>query len=109
MKKCYINGYEDNTFRPDDSMTRAEFVKLVNKVFGFTQEGTEDFTDVNKDENLDKLNSFKDEDKTSQWAQSSVEGAIAARYLNGYEDKTIRANSNITRAEAVSMLSRVKK
>ena len=50
MKKCYINGYEDNTFRPDDSMTRAEFVKLVNKVFGFTQEGTEDFTDVNKDD-----------------------------------------------------------
>lgn len=35
---------------------------------------------------------------------SSVEG-----YLKVYEDKTIRAKGNITRAEAVSMLSRVKK
>lgn len=152
----YIDGYEDNTFRPDNSMTRAEFVKVVNKVFGYTQKGTEQFTDVNKDDwfyedicvgikagyiqgkskdifapndnitrqevamiltnimknkdkNLDKLNTFKDGDKTDKWAQSSVEGAIEAGYLNGYEDKTIRANSDITRAEAISMLSRVKK
>ena len=63
----------------------------------------------NKDENLDKLNTFKDGNQTSQWAQSSVEGAIEAGYLNGYEDKTIRVNGDITRAEAVSMLSRVKK
>jgi len=156
VDKGFIDGYQDNTFKPDNSMTRAEFVKLVNKVFGFVQEGTEEFTDVNKDdwfytdicigikegyikgrskdifapndnitreevamiltnimknkdENLDKLNSFKDGNETSQWAQSSVEGAIEAGYLNGYEDKTIKANSNITRAEAVSMLSRVKK
>ena len=31
----YVNGYEDGTFRPDNSITRAEFVKLVNKYFGF--------------------------------------------------------------------------
>ena len=154
VDKEFIHGYEDNTFRPNASMTRAEFVKLVNKVFGYTQKGVEQFTDVNeddwfytdicigvkegyikgksndifapndnitreevamiltnimnnKDENLDKLNTFRDADKTSKWAQSSVEGAIEAGYLNGYEDKTIRANSYITRAEAVSMLSRV--
>ena len=156
IKKGYINGYEDNTFKPDNSMTRAEFVKVVNKVFGYTQKGEEQFTDVNendwfyndicigikagyikgkstdifapndnitrqevamiltnimnnKDENLDKLNTFKDGDKTAEWAQSSVEGAIEAGYINGYEDKTIRPNGNITRAEAISMLSRVKK
>ena len=156
VKKGYINGYEDSTFRPDNSMTRAEFVKVVNKVFGYTQKGEEQFTDVNendwfyndicigikagyikgkstdifapndnitrqevamiltnimnnKDENLDKLNTFKDGDKTAEWAKSSVEGAIEAGYINGYEDKTIRPNGNITRAEAISMLSRVKK
>jgi len=154
--KGFINGYEDNTFRPNNNMTRAEFVKVVNKVFGYTQKDEEHFTDVNegdwyyedicigikegyingkskdifapndsitrqevamiltnimknKDENLDKLNTFKDGDKAAKWAQSSVEGAIEAGYLNGYEDKTIRANGNITRAEAISMLSRVKK
>lgn len=155
VKKGYINGYGDNTFRPNNSMTRAEFVKIVNKVFGYTQKGTEQFTDVkeddwfytdicigiregyiqgkskdtfapndnitrqevamiltnimnNKDENLDKLNAFKDGNQTSKWAQSSIEGVIEAGYLKGYEDNTIRANGNITRAEAVTMLSRVK-
>ena len=154
MKKGYINGYEDNTFRPDNGMTRAEFVKIVNRVFGYTQKDIEKFTDVNednwfyedicigikagyikgrsedifapndnitreeaamivtnimnnKDENLDMLNTYKDADKTSEWAKSSVEGAIEAGYMSGYEDKTIRANKIITRAEAVYMLSRV--
>ena len=156
VDKGFIDGYKDSTFRPNNSMTRAEFVKLVNRVFGFTQKGEEQFTDVNKedwfyddicigikegyikgkskdvfapndnitreevamiltnimknkDENLDKLDSFKDGNKTSQWAQSSVEGAIEAGYMNGYEDQTIKASGSITRAEAVSMLSRVKK
>ena len=156
VDKGFIDGYKDSTFRPNNSMTRAEFVKLVNRVFGFTQKGEEQFTDVNKEDwfyddicigikegyikgkskdvfapndnitreevamiltnimknkdvNLDKLDSFKDGNKTSQWAQSSVEGAIEAGYMNGYEDQTIKASGSITRAEAVSMLSRVKK
>jgi len=156
IKQGYINGYEDNTFKPDNNMTRAEFVKVVNKVFGYTQKGTEQFIDVNKDdwfyddicigikegyikgkstdifaptdnitreevamiltnimknkdENLDKLNTFKDGNKTSQWAQSSVEGAIEAGYLNGDDKGLLNPTNNITRAEAISMLSRVKK
>lgn len=156
VEEGFINGYKDNTFKPNNSMTRAEFVKLVNKVFGYTQKQPENFNDVNekdwfyedvcigvkvgyisgkskdkfapndnitrqevasiltnimknKDINLDKLNTFKDIDKIDKWAQSSVEGAIEAGYLSGYEDNTVRAKGNITRAEAVSMLSRVKK
>ncbi|MCJ8341813.1 MAG: IdeS/Mac family cysteine endopeptidase, partial [Cetobacterium sp.] len=156
IDKGYINGYDDKTFKPNNSITRAEFVKVVNKLFGYIEKGTEKFYDVNendwfyndicigikagyikgksetifspndkitrqevamiltnimnnKDENLDKLNSFKDGNETPQWAQSSVEGAIEAGYLNGYEDNTIKAFGNTTRAEAVTMLSRVKK
>ena len=26
----YVNGYEDETFRPDNSITRAEFVKIFS-------------------------------------------------------------------------------
>ena len=156
VTKGYINGYGDNTFGPSNHMKRAEFVKVVNKVFGYTQKGIEQFSDVNKDdwfytdicigikegyikgkssdifapndnitreevamiltnimknkdENLDKLNTFKDGYKTSQWAQSSVEGAIEAGYLNGDDKGLLNPISNITRAEAITMLSRVKK
>ncbi|WP_338658460.1 S-layer homology domain-containing protein [Paraclostridium sordellii] len=156
VEKGFINGYDDKTFKPDNSMTRAEFVKVINNVFGYNQMGTEQFDDVNesdwfysdiciginmgyikgkskdkfapndsitrqevamiltnimdnKDNNLDKLSLFKDGHQTDEWAKPSVEGAIESGYLNGYEDQTIRANGNITRAEAISMLSRVKK
>ena len=44
----YVNGYEDETFRPDNSITRAEFVKLVNKYFGFNNKEDIKFSDINK-------------------------------------------------------------
>lgn len=150
----YINGYEDNTFRPNASMTRAEFVKVVNIVFGFNEKGTVTFNDVkssdwfydeiaiaqkagyingksettfapqdkitrqevaviltniknNKDTNYDKINQFTDGYKTSEWAKSSVEGAIEAGYLSGDDKGLLNPTSNITRAEVVTMLSRV--
>ena len=38
IKACadagYINGYEDGSFRPDKNISRAEFVVIINRVFG---------------------------------------------------------------------------
>ena len=62
----------------------------------------------NKDNNLDKLKHFKDSNNVSHWAKSSVEGAIEAGYLNGYINNTIKPKSNMTRAEAITILSRIK-
>ena len=44
-----IEGYEDGTFRPKNNVTRAEFVKIVNKAFGFNQAGNKSFKDVKDD------------------------------------------------------------
>jgi N-acetylmuramoyl-L-alanine amidase CwlD len=89
--KGYIGGYEDGTFRPDNPITRAEFVKIVNKVFGFTQIGSESFTDVN----------------ISDWFYNDICVGINAGYTNGYEDNTFRPNRNITREEAASIVASV--
>ena len=45
-----INGYGDNTFKPNNSVTRAEFVKMLSKVFGRSKiwKGTISFKDVPK-------------------------------------------------------------
>lgn len=154
VKKGYINGYPDNTFKPNKQITRAEFIKIVNKVFEFKEIGEENFTDVsssnwyynevciamnqgyingypdntfrpnnpitreeatviitnikeNKDTNYDKIVDFKDAYTIASWAKSSVEGAIEAGYIGGYPDKTIQPKKNISRAEAVVTLSRV--
>ena len=42
-----INGYADGTFRPHNSVTRAEFCKIVCLAFGFTPSINDKFEDVN--------------------------------------------------------------
>ena len=51
IEKGYIIGYEDNTLRPQDKMTRAEAVKMINKAIGLiiTDAGEYDLTEVEGD------------------------------------------------------------
>ncbi|WP_075809167.1 IdeS/Mac family cysteine endopeptidase [Paraclostridium sordellii] len=152
----YVNGYEDGTFRPDNSITRAEFVKLVNKYFGFNNKEDIKFSDINtndwyyndiciasksgyingyedktfkpnktitreevskilisiknKQDNVyDKLNKYPDKNKISNWAKPYVEGAIEQGYLKGNDLGFLNPTNNITRAESITILSRVSK
>ena len=63
----------------------------------------------NKDDELDKLSKFPDGNKTSDWAKPYVEGAIEKGYLGGDTNGMLNPTKNITRAEAVTVLSRIKK
>lgn len=51
IKEAMENGWIDttNTFRPNDSITRAEFIKIVNRKFNFTELEDISFIDVNKE------------------------------------------------------------
>lgn len=91
IKKGYINGYNDNTFRPDNSVTRAEFVKMVNKVFGFKDTSDVRFSDVNK----------------NHWAYNEISVAINAGYIDGYPDNTFKPDEFITREAAAKMISTI--
>lgn len=93
VDKGYLNGYDDNTFRPNSSISRAEFVKLVNKVFGFT-EGTEvKFTDVSKE----------------FWAYDEIAIAVKEGYIDGYPENIFKPNEPITREEAAKVISQIMK
>lgn len=58
-----IDGCGDGSFRPDGTMTRAEFVKLVNRAMGFTAESAISFSDVTE----------------RDWFHAEVARAVAAR------------------------------
>lgn len=92
LDKGYVNGYGDGTFRPDNSITRAEFIKIVNKVFGFNQKSQDNFKDVSKD----------------KWYYDEVSIAKEAGYINGYEDGTFRPNDEITREEMAKIIATIK-
>lgn len=86
-----LSGYADGTFRPDATITRAEFVTLLAR---FPHDGigvSREFTDV----------------PASHWAHEAVQTALAQGWTGGYPDGTFRPDARITRAEAVTMLGRV--
>lgn len=154
INKGLIYGYEDDTFRPDNDITRAEFIAIVNRAFGFTEKGTIGFSDVpsdawfageiakakaagylsgyndgsvkpdnfinrteaavilsillelNADEHPDSVKVFKDAPEIPQWGKGYFGVLVAEKYLQGYPDNTVRPLKNISRAEAVFLLSR---
>jgi hypothetical protein len=63
--------------RADDKITRAEFITLINRAFGFTDEKEASFSDVSKDD----------------WYNVETKRAIAAGYVEGYNDGTFRLNT----------------
>ena len=84
------------SFRPEDSITRAEFVKIVNRAFGIDTSAvdsslTTEFEDV----------------ECGQWYYADVKAAALAGYINGYEDGTFRPNQPITRQEAARIIAKL--
>lgn len=86
-----VTGYPDGTFKPSRPVTRAEFAKMVVKAFNVTSQEIPVFTDVRK-----------------HWATQYI-NAVGKDYMTGYADGTFRPDRNITRAEAVNVITRLMK
>ncbi|WP_336787952.1 S-layer homology domain-containing protein [Paenibacillus sp. MMO-177] len=86
-----INGYPDGSFRPNASVTRAEFSTLVVNAFALRADnGGKEF-----------------EDTQTSWARESI--GILAYYgvISGYPDGTFHPAQKITRAEMAAILSKI--
>mgnify|MGYP000025341656 CR=1 FL=1 len=90
-----IAGYEDGTFRPDAPVTRAEFTAMTVRYYKL-------FNDVKYPANTTK---YTDLDG-SYWAVKDISFATSEKWLNGYADGTFKGDSNITRAEVVTIVNR---
>lgn len=84
-----ITGYEDGTFKPQNTITRAEFVTMASRFATVTKEFKCDFTDVT----------------TEHWAYDYIAFAAGNGWIGGYEDNTFRASNSITRAEVVTIVN----
>ena len=90
-----INGYNDGTFKPDVSVTRAEFVAMTVRYYDL-------FNDVNRTGNTVKYTDVEN----SYWAYSDIAFAKNIGWLNGYSDGSFRGDNDITRAEVVTVVNR---
>src|SRR5450830_1791388 len=92
IDKGLIKGYPDGTFKPDQDITRAEFMALVNRAFGYTAVAPITYTDV----------------KAGSWYAPKVAKAKAAGYISGYPDGTMKPENPITREEVATIVARIK-
>ncbi|WP_338593391.1 S-layer homology domain-containing protein [Paenibacillus sp. Y5S-9] len=92
LKLQLIQGYEDGTFRPNATITRAEFTTMLSRAFNIQ-------TDISGNV------AFKDLDK--HWAKDTIVSLAALGVITGYEDGTFMPEQTITREEMIIMLSRI--
>ncbi len=87
-RRYYIEGYDDNTFRPERSITRGEFIALLNRIYFWK----EPLFDID-------LKIFKDHLVFGSYS-TAITNALTRGYINGYPDGTFRPNIPITYQEA---------
>lgn len=85
-----ISGYPDGTFRPDQTITRAEFAAIAARFDMIT-------------ENLE--NPFSD--TAGHWAENLISFAASKSWVSGYSDGTFLPQKAITRAEAMTLVNNV--
>nr|WP_128103704.1 MBG domain-containing protein [Paenibacillus sp. DCT19] len=95
----HIAGYNDGTFRPNESITREELAVIITRALAFVgdnayKQPARDWQPV-------------DEDNISVWAKEAVNQAIRLNILNGDEQGHVRPHAATTRAEMAVMLSRM--
>lgn len=90
VSKGFIKGYSDNTFKPNQAITRAEFAQMISIFVKDGYPGTGTFKDVK-----------------GHWASDAINELYGNKNIKGYSDGTFKPNQKLTRAEAVTILNSV--
>ncbi|MDO5061635.1 MAG: S-layer homology domain-containing protein [Peptostreptococcaceae bacterium] len=85
----YIRMSEDGMFQPSKAITRAEYAYILAKL-----------------KNLPASDKKMKDVPADHWAASAIASCIEAGIIAGYSDGTFKPDREITRAEAVAMMSR---
>lgn len=87
-----INGYADGSFKPDQNVNRAEFLKIII-------EGSKITPGINNP------TPFSDIDH-SAWYATYVKHAYTSGWINGYPDGTFKPEQTINKVEALKILAK---
>ncbi|MBN2899306.1 MAG: S-layer homology domain-containing protein, partial [Clostridia bacterium] len=84
-----ITGYADGSFKPDNTISRAEFFTLVNRAYQFTKTTKTQYTDVPE----------------NAWYTKEIEKGAAAGYINVDTTGMVEPMRAITREEAAKVIA----
>ena len=86
----YINGYEDNTFRPEGEITRGEAAAMYARLL--------------TNNNVPSGQNFFNDVKTTDWYNDVISFVVNKGYTKGYERENFRPEDPITRGEFAQMI-----
>lgn len=87
VQRGAINGYQDNTFKPKNKITRAEFATILVKALDLKDTDGKVFKDTEK-----------------HWAKDNIAIANAHGIVNGYDSTSFGPNDPITREQMAAMV-----
>lgn len=89
-KAGILEGYEDGSFKPSQSISRAEFAAIASRFDNLQSDMSSKFTDI-----------------SGHWAEEYIISAEKKGWINGYEDNTFKPEQKITRAESMTFINNV--
>lgn len=93
-KVAYMTGFSDNTFRPNDYITRAEVSKVISLIKDMF---------VKNDSDVNYVDNYTDLDNDA-WYASYVNDVIASNLMTGDDNGNFNPNSEITRGEIFKII-----
>lgn len=80
-----VQGYEDGSFRPGETITRQAFITMLARAFQWPA--------------AMQRTDFKDAGQIAAWANDAIAAASERGLMQGYEDGSFRPNDAVTRAQ----------
>ncbi|WP_171056498.1 S-layer homology domain-containing protein [Paenibacillus sinopodophylli] len=89
--RLVVNGLNEKSFAPDQSVTRAEFAAIAIRALGLQ---------------VEEQGALPSDVGAEQWYAASIRTAIQYHLITGYADGSFQPNQPIARSEAAAILSR---
>ena len=91
LAASYTAGYDDNTFRPNNPITRQEAAVMISRIVPA----------YGADGNLKK---YSDYGSIADWAYTSLEKVNGKGYIGAYDDGKIHPTDKLTRAQTAKII-----
>ena len=91
-----VNGYEDNTFKPNDPITREQLAAILMNYAACIGEDVSNRAD---------LSAYTDQPST--WATDTMSWAVAEGLISGVTNDQLQPQSSATRAQVAAILQRL--
>lgn len=92
-----VAGYEDNTFRPNDPITREQLAAMLMNYAAWKGEDVSVCAD---------LSGYNDAASVSSWAAETVQWAVAEGLISGMPGNLLEPQGSATRAQVAAILER---